>query len=49
MKAKFAAAIDRPTGKATVTIDPFIPENMIMAPTGATHFQNRHCGRGHRF
>lgn len=39
MKAETVVGIDRPTGKATVSINPFIPQKLIMAPTGATHFK----------
>jgi hypothetical protein len=39
VKAEPTVGIDRPTGKATVAFNPFIPEQMIMAPTGATHFK----------
>jgi hypothetical protein len=37
--APFTAAIDRATGNLSVEIDPFVPENMVMKPEGATHFQ----------
>ncbi|HEY4148775.1 MAG TPA: hypothetical protein VGM41_07595 [Chitinophagaceae bacterium] len=39
MKADFTATIDRAGGKATLAIDSFIPEALVMAPTGATHFK----------
>ena len=40
MKANISvASIDRPTGKTTLTIDSFIPEKMVSAPIGATHFK----------
>lgn len=35
----FTAAIDRATGLLTVDFEPFIPANMVNAPSGATHFQ----------
>ena len=38
MYAPFGANIDRVTGELEVTIAPFIPANMIAAPTGATHY-----------
>jgi hypothetical protein len=37
--APFAATINRVTGELTVSIPPFIPINMIVAPGGATHFK----------
>lgn len=36
--APYTTNIDRATGTLTVSIDPFIPVNMIAAPPGATHF-----------
>lgn len=37
--APFTATIDRATGNLTITLDPFIPINMIAAPSGTTHFK----------
>ncbi|MDP2159616.1 MAG: hypothetical protein Q8K02_03975, partial [Flavobacterium sp.] len=37
--APFTTAIDRVTGELSVTLPPFIPANMIAAPTGTTHFK----------
>ena len=37
--APFVGAIDRVTGEITVDIDPFVPTNMIAAPSGTTHFK----------
>lgn len=37
--APFTASIDRVTGDLTITIPPFIPINMIAAPSGTTHFK----------
>lgn len=37
--APFFGAIDSVTGKITVDIDPFIPANMIAAPSGTTHYK----------
>ena len=37
--APFVGAIDRVTGEITVDIDPFVPVNMIAAPSGTTHFK----------
>lgn len=37
--APFTAAIDRVNGDLTLDIDPFVPVNMITAPSGATHFK----------
>lgn len=36
--APYATNIDRVTGSLTVSLEPFIPINMIAAPPGATHF-----------
>jgi len=36
--APYTAAINRTTGKLTVTIPPFVPANSIVAPDGATHY-----------
>lgn len=35
--ARYTAAIDRTKGNLSVTVDPFIPQDMITAPAGATH------------
>ena len=32
-------SIDRPTGELKVSLAPFVPINMIAAPSGATHFK----------
>jgi hypothetical protein len=37
--APYTATIDRVTGVIEVTMAPFIPSNMIAAPSGATHFK----------
>ena len=37
--APFVPAIDRPSGNITVDLLPFIPSNMIAAPSGTTHFK----------
>jgi hypothetical protein len=37
--APFVGAIDRVAGTITVDIAPFIPANMIAAPSGTTHFK----------
>lgn len=37
--APFTSAIDRVTGDMTIDIPPFIPMNMISAPTGTTHYR----------
>jgi hypothetical protein len=37
--APYVATIDRVTGNLGVDIAPFIPINMVAAPTGATHFK----------
>ncbi|MGQ7944178.1 hypothetical protein [Flavobacterium sp. WC2509] len=37
--APFLGGIDRATGEITVDVDPFIPINMIAAPSGTTHFK----------
>jgi hypothetical protein len=37
--APFVGTIDRPSGKITVDIDPFVPTNMIAAPSGTTHYK----------
>ena len=37
--APFMAAIDRVTGALTIDIASFIPSNMVVAPSGTTHFR----------
>lgn len=37
--APYVGAIDRLTGEASVDLAPFIPVNMIAAPSGTTHFK----------
>jgi hypothetical protein len=37
--APFTGAIDRVTGVITIDFDPFVPANMVNAPSGATHFK----------
>jgi len=37
--APFTGTIDRATGTLSVAIDPFIPGNMIVAPSGTTHYK----------
>jgi hypothetical protein len=37
--APFTSAIDRVTGAITVDVPPFVPVNMIAAPSGTTHFK----------
>ena len=37
--APYVGAIDRVSGDITVDIDPFVPSNMIAAPSGTTHFK----------
>ena len=37
--APFVGAIDRVTGSITVDLDVFIPANMIVAPSGTTHYK----------
>ena len=37
--APYVGAIDRATGAITVDLEPFVPVNMIAAPTGSTHFK----------
>ena len=37
--APFVGAIDRVSGEITVDIAPFIPTNMIVAPSGTTHYK----------
>ena len=42
--APFTASIDRATANMVITIPPFVPLNMINAPTGATHFRLNAAG-----
>lgn len=42
--APYVPSIDRVTGELEVTIAPFIPSNMIAAPTGTTHFKIESAG-----
>jgi len=42
--APFVGAIDRVTGTISVDIAPFIPANMIAAPSGTTHFKITSAG-----
>jgi hypothetical protein len=37
--APFVGGIDRVTGEITVDLEPFLPANMIAAPSGTTHFK----------
>ncbi|MDI5897678.1 hypothetical protein [Flavobacterium yafengii] len=37
--APFVGSIDRATGDITVDLAPFVPTNMIAAPSGSTHFK----------
>lgn len=37
--APYQSSIDRVSGELTVTFDPFIPSNMVVAPPGTTHFK----------
>ncbi|WKL43743.1 hypothetical protein [Flavobacterium sp. ZE23DGlu08] len=37
--APFVGTIDRATGTITVDLAPFVPTNMIAAPSGSTHFK----------
>ena len=37
--APYTSAIDRITGEITVDIPPFVPLNMIAAPSGTTHYK----------
>lgn len=37
--APFVGAIDRVTGKITFDMEAFVPSNMIVAPSGATHYR----------
>jgi hypothetical protein len=42
--APYEAAIDRTTGQLQVKVPPFVPQSMISAPSGATHFQIQIAG-----
>lgn len=42
--APVAPSINRVTGELVVNMDPFIPLNMVAAPTGSTHFQLNSAG-----
>jgi|SRR5690606_27396832 len=37
--APYTATLNRTSGEMTVDVDPFVPNNMIGSPEGATHFQ----------
>ena len=37
--APYVGTIDRATGEISVDIDPFVPANMIAAPSGTTHYK----------
>jgi hypothetical protein len=37
--APYNSTIDRVTGELSITIDPFVPVNMIAAPNGSTHYK----------
>lgn len=37
--APFVGTIDRVSGEIAVSVDPFVPANMIAAPSGTTHFK----------
>ena len=37
--APYVGAIDRVTGKITFDMDAFVPSNMVVAPSGATHYR----------
>lgn len=37
--APFVGAIDRVSGEITVDIAPFVPANMLVAPSGTTHYK----------
>src|SRR5690606_33780354 len=39
LMAAYTATIDRVTGELTVDLPSFIPQDMIAAPQGVTHFQ----------
>ena len=39
LKTPYATSMNRPSGKLTVDIPAFIPENQLAAPQGATHFR----------
>ncbi len=42
--APYTSTIDRVAGTLTIVIPPFVPANMLAAPTGATHFQLQAAG-----
>lgn len=42
--APYTCLIDRVTGILTVTIPPFVPHNMVAAPSGVTHFRINSAG-----
>jgi len=42
--APYIDSIDRATGSISVEIAPFIPINMVAAPTGVTHFKFNAAG-----
>ena len=37
--APFSSTIDRATGDVSIVLEPFVPVNMVAAPSGATHFK----------
>lgn len=37
--APYTTQVDTATGQSTISIEAFVPANMIIAPAGATHFQ----------
>ncbi|HLN96695.1 MAG TPA: hypothetical protein VK183_13760, partial [Flavobacterium sp.] len=37
--APYSNEIDRQAGTLTLSLDPFVPSQMIIAPSGATHFK----------
>ncbi|MGG7035647.1 MAG: hypothetical protein ACI7YS_10715 [Flavobacterium sp.] len=37
--APFVCELDRATGDITVSLDPFVPVNVVAAPSGTTHFK----------
>ncbi|RZJ36595.1 MAG: hypothetical protein EOO51_00305 [Flavobacterium sp.] len=37
--APFSSTIDRATGDLSIVLEPFVPVNMVAAPSGATHFK----------
>ena len=38
-KAPFSSVIDRANGTLSLTVPPFVPSNMVIAPAEATHYQ----------